>query len=83
MAMNICANIENFILRELLVGDGRAGLESDESLISNGVIDSLGILRLVAFLEEEFTIRVEDDEVIPENFQTINAMRELVESKLK
>jgi acyl carrier protein len=83
MVMNISANIENFILKELLVGDGRSGLESDESLISNGVIDSLGILRLIAFLEEEFKISVEDAEVIPENFETINAMRELVESKLK
>ena len=47
------------------------GLNDDTSLLDEGVIDSTGILELVSFLEEEFDISVEDDEILPENLDSI------------
>lgn len=44
----------------------------DDSLLETGVIDSTGVLELVAFIEETYTIKVEDDEIIPENLDSIH-----------
>jgi acyl carrier protein len=64
-----------------MVADGDVSLSWDDSLIKSGIVDSLGILRLVAFIEENFSVMVDDTEVVPENFETINAMSSLVERK--
>ena len=80
--MNINSVIEQFITDELIMPDGRRTISPDESLISSGVIDSLGILRIIAFIEERFGISVDDEEVIPTNFETINTIRSLVENKV-
>lgn len=79
--MNIEETVERFIIDELLVGDSQTKLDPDQSLVSSGVIDSLAILRLISFLEEKFGIVVEDDEVVPENFETINVIKAFVEAK--
>ncbi len=79
--MNIESTLERFILDELLIGS-KAKLGYDESLIDSGIVDSLGLLRLMAFVEKEFNVAIEDDEVIGENFQTINVMKALIERKL-
>ena len=81
--MDIKSIVEKYILDELLVSDGRVKIDPDESLISSGVIDSLSLLRLVSFVEERFGIRVEDVEVVPDNFETINVMEALISGKLK
>lgn len=81
--MNVNSIIEQFITDELIMPDGRRTISPDESLISRGVIDSLGLLRVIAFVEERFNIKVDDEEVIPTNFETINVIRNLIESKLK
>jgi acyl carrier protein len=80
--MNIEATIERFIVDELMMGNGQTKIDPDQSLISSGVVDSLALLRLITFIEEQFGVVVEDDEVIPDNFQSINVMKGLVEQKL-
>ncbi len=52
-----------------------------DNLFSAGVVDSLGILDLVTFLENEFQIVVSDDELTPENFETIQGMAQFLENK--
>ena len=79
--MNVAQALEEFIIRDLMVADGDVSLSPDASLIESGIVDSLGILRLVAFIEENFSVVVDDIDVIPENFDTINAMNSLVERK--
>jgi acyl carrier protein len=59
----------------------RPDLDPDESLISSGVLDSLALLRLIAFLEEQMGVTVEDSEVIPENFETVNEIKGFIERK--
>ena len=57
-------------------------IDPDESLLSSGILDSLGLLRLVAFLEERFGVAVEGDEVIPENFETIDSIKNFIQHKI-
>lgn len=79
--MNVSQALEDFIVRNIMVADGNVSLSWDDSLIKSGIVDSLGILRLVAFIEENFSVVVEDTEVVPENFESINAMSSLVQRK--
>jgi len=58
------------------VGDG-------ESLIQNGVVDSLGIFKLVAFLEETFSIRIPDEEIVFENLESVDRIEKFVNAKLR
>jgi acyl carrier protein len=73
--------IESFIVTELL-HNRVSRLDADKSLISGGILDSLTLLQLIAFLEERFHIKVDDADMHPGNFQTINAATAFVERKL-
>jgi len=73
--------IKNFIVEEIISDNNKANLGYDDSLIEAGVIDSLGIMKLLVFLNEKFSINIEDEEVIPENFETIQAITSMIESK--
>lgn len=79
--MNIEASVEKFILEDLLSGSRNTKIGLDESLVSSGILDSLALLRMIAFLEEKFGVVVNDDEVIPENFETINVIKAFVEAR--
>jgi acyl carrier protein len=52
-----------------------------EALLESGIIDSLGVLDLVAFMEESFAITILDEELSPENFQTIERLASFIERK--
>jgi len=58
-----------------------AEVKDEESLLDSGIVDSLGILDLVAFLEETFGIRVGDEELSPENFDSIETVTRFVAAK--
>jgi acyl carrier protein len=73
--------ITKFISEELLRGDGEVSLESNASLISTGVLDSLGLLKLLLFIEERFNVKVKDGEVHPGNFETVNHITTFIEAK--
>jgi acyl carrier protein len=55
----------------------------EDSLLESGLIDSLGIIKLVSLLEKEFAIKISDDELLPENFETISAVVQFVVQKQK
>ena len=57
------------------------GLKAEDSWLESGLVDSLGILELVHFLEEEFSIQVSDEELLPENFQSLGAVSDFVRKK--
>jgi acyl carrier protein len=79
--MNIKETIREFVLNNFLKGDRSRKLVDDTSFIEEGIIDSIGVLELVAFLEETFGFRVEDEELIPENLNSIVRLVTYVESK--
>ena len=78
--MDIEAKIENYILKELLNGR-KTKIGINDSLVSSGILDSLTLLQLISFLEEEFNIKVDDSELHADNFQTIEIMRNFVQQK--
>jgi len=81
--MHILNELEAFLMNELLLDSDLNGksLTAEEDLISNGILDSMGILRLTSFIEEKFGIKVTDEDINPENFRTINCLKEFIESK--
>jgi acyl carrier protein len=79
--MNTEEIIRNFIIDTLLIASDRTTIESDEELTASGVIDSLGMLRLIGFLEQEFGIQVGDGEVGEENFGSVTRIATFVDRK--
>ena len=74
--------IREFVSENLAGPKGITSFTDDESLTENGVVDSLGIFRLVAFLEEAFGVRVGDEEITADNLQSINIIDQFVASKM-
>ena len=68
--------------RELCMSGDAAGDESDGTVYDRGVLDSLGLLRLVLFVESTFNVNVPDDDVVPEHFATLDALTEYVARRL-
>ncbi len=73
--------VKNYILENVLYGAGEDELNDDESFLEKGVIDSTGILEIVSFIEEEFDISVYDEEMIPENLDSVNNLAKYVKGK--
>lgn len=69
-----------FIVKEFMADSADAVVLSDEPLIREGIVDSLGIFLLITFLEERFGVKVRAEEVTIDNFQTLNAIERLVVS---
>lgn len=74
-------DIRKFLTDQFLFGDNRP-LERDVSLFNQGIIDSTGVLELINYLEEHFGIKVQDDELLPENLDTIGNICAFLERKL-
>jgi acyl carrier protein len=75
------AEIRRFLTEQFLFGENRP-LERDVSLFDQGIVDSTGVLELINFLEERFGVKVQDDELLPENLDTIGAIGAFVDRKL-
>ena len=73
--------IKGFIVDTLLVASDRTDVGADEPLTSSGLIDSLGMLRLITFLEEHFKMEIGDGEVGEENFGTLSRLAAFVDRK--
>ena len=71
----------NFIVENYLFGDGNQ-LTDQTSFMAEGIIDSTGILELIGFLEETYQIKVNDDEVIPENMDSLEKISRYISAKL-
>jgi acyl carrier protein len=74
------AQIRKFILEKFPLARKQQIRDSDP-LLESGVLDSLGVLDLVSFVEQEYSVHVADDELTPENFQTIERIAGFIESK--
>jgi len=72
-------SVHAFLLKNFYVGN--EGLTDGESLLDRGIVDSTGILEVIAYLEETFGIRVEDSEILPENLDSVGAIVRFVEKK--
>ena len=77
----ILAEIRGFVVAAFRRGRGQ-GLGPTTSLLSSGIVDSPGVLQVVRFLQNRFHIRIADEEIVKENFNSLAAMTALVEGKL-
>lgn len=73
--------IKQFIVDEFMPDVPVEELESDYDLLTGGVVDSLGLLQVVAWLEAEFDVAVDDSELGPDSFRTVDAIKAYVESQ--
>lgn len=74
--------IKNFIIENFIIDESTATLDNDQSFLESGIIDSTGILELVSFLEEHYTIKIEDEELIPGNLDSVNNVITFINRKL-
>lgn len=79
--MSARAKIKNYILENYLFTDDQNALKDADSFLQQGIIDSTGILEVVFFLEEEFGVKVEDEEMVPENLDSVDNLVAFVERK--
>lgn len=77
--MSVSADVEQFVLEELMAGSSVEAIDHDEDLLGTGVIDSHGLLQLVTFLRGRYGIEVAEEALTPENFQTIAAIDAFVQ----
>ena len=82
-ANEIPKQIHEYIVENFLFGDDAALESDDQSFLETGLIDSTGILELIQFLEETFEIEIEDEEMIPENLDSIARVARFVGSKIQ
>ena len=74
--MNVEAHIREFLTNEL--GKDVGGVGPDDSLLESGTIDSVGVMQLVGFLETTYGIKVQDEDLMPDNFDTLAAIAAFV-----
>jgi acyl carrier protein len=80
--MNIQQRVGRFVVENFYVSDP-AELTDDTLLVPSGIVDSTGMLEIIAFVETEFGIRVGDEETIPENLESIRRIAAFVDRKLR
>ena len=79
--MDVETNVREFLRDHVAVRHEKEAVSADESLLDSGLLDSASILELVAFLEDRFDLEISDEELVPENFETINSIVVLVNAK--
>jgi acyl carrier protein len=77
----ISRRIKTFIEKQFPLARTRQ-IGMDYALLENGIVDSLGVLDLVNYLETEFHLSIADDDLVPDNFQTINKLTQFVQTRI-
>lgn len=75
------SEIRSFIVRNFLFGQEDETLTADDSFLDRGIIDSTGVLELTQFLERRFGLEIADEELTPENLDSIGNLTRFIESK--
>jgi len=73
--------VRDYVLENYLFTDDQSKLANGDSFLEKGIIDSTGVLEVIAFLEQEFSIRIEDDEMVPENLDSVNNIVSFIAAK--
>ncbi len=79
--MELRTEIRNFIVENFMMGMNPDELSDSDSLLDKGIIDSTGVLELVGFLEENYQIQIEDEELVPENLDSVNNLANFIQKK--
>lgn len=79
---DIKATVRDYILQNFLMGDLGVQLKDDQSFLDHRIIDSTGFIELVTFLETTWKLRIQDEEMIPENLDSLDNIERFIRSKL-
>jgi len=74
--------LRNYIAQNILFAPDGFAYNDDDSFLENGILDSTGVVELVAFIEDHFKVSVEDAEITPQNFDSIASLAAYVSGKL-
>lgn len=81
MTETVESQVRAYVVDHFLFGQGGEKLGSEDSFLEKGLIDSTGVLEVVMFLEERFGIKVQDEELVPENLDSVGRIARFVERK--
>lgn len=73
--------LRSFILENYLFSDDETALGDDDSFLDGGILDSMGILELIEYLDEGLGVKVEGDELVPDNLDSINSLLKFIHMK--
>lgn len=81
--MTIEDKIKVYILDNFLFTDDQEALAREDSFMEKGIVDSTGMLEIIYFIEDEFEVKVDDDEMVPENLDSVSNIARFLEKKIK
>ena len=81
-AMDIEARIQQYVAQNLLFSDDGLQYSNDASFLLEGIIDSLGVIELVTFVQRTFELVVTSDEITPDNFDSVNRLAHYIRHKI-
>ena len=79
--MTIESQIHTFISKNLIFSDNGFKYSNDASFLQEGIVDSIGVLELVTFVSETFSINVDDQDITPDNFDSVNKLATYIRNK--
>jgi acyl carrier protein len=79
--MSIEAKVRDYILDNFLFTNDQSRLQDDASFLEEGIVDSTGVLELVMFVEENYGVTVEDEDIVPENFDSVVQLARYIRRK--
>lgn len=81
LPMSVEAQVRSYILENYLFTDDESMLNNDDSFLQKNILDSTGMLEVIYFLEDEFGIKVKDEEMVPENLDSVARIVAFVDRK--
>ena len=79
---DLAASVREFILKRFPLAR-KQGIKNSDQLLESGMLDSMGVLEIVTFVEQKYSFSVSDEDLVPENFQTIDRIAAFIHSKEK
>jgi len=79
--MQITNELRDFLIKNKFIKSSK-DLQDEDSLLEKGIVDSAGMLELVSFIEARYSIKIDDDELMPENFDSLKAIENFINSKI-
>ena len=79
--MSVEAQVRSHILQDFMFTDDESKLQNTDSFLEEGIVDSTGVLELVMFVEEQFGVQVDDEDILPENFDSVERLARYVRQK--
>jgi acyl carrier protein len=75
--------LRSLVVENLLFGQDDGKFSDDDSFLEKGIIDSTSVLELVSLLERQYQIKIEDEDLVPDNLDSINNLSRFIQTKLQ